>query len=292
MTSSTRARVSMLLATVLWPMLEFSGVSLMPRHHALQVVFLRYAAHLVLLLAVLLPRRGLRDFRTSRPLLQVLRGLMMFGMPASYVLAANYSGSRWIWSVFWTMPLAALVVAAVVLRERPRWFEWGAAILGVAGAVLITGGNVGRPIGTLFALAMGGSVAGYLVLSRVLRDEPLATSLIYTAVGAILPTTLVVWKVWTPIVASEIAPILVVGVLSIAILGALDRAIESDAVAVSAPLLAMVPVFELGVLTALGRGNPGRADALGVATVALGVTLLLVGSRAGRNATFATDVRA
>lgn len=281
----TRGQAFMLLAVLLWPMLEFSGVSLMPRHHALQVVFLRYAAHLLVLAAVLLPRRGVRDLRTQRPVLQLLRGVMMFGMPASYVLASNYSGNRWIWSMFWLVPLGALVAAAVLLRERPRWFEWAAAFLGALGAVLISGGRPSHFLGTLIAMAMGGSIAGYLALSRMLRDESLATSLIYTALGAILPTSLLVWKVWTPIVAADVLPTLVVGVLSVAILGAMDRAVEIDAVATTTPLLALVPVLELGVLSALGRGAPGRADAVGVATVLLGVTLLLVGRRAGRDAT-------
>ena len=73
---------------------------------------------------------------------------------------------------------------------------------------------------------MGGSAAAYMVLSRLLRDESLPASLFYTAIGAGVPTGLIVWRVWTPVIASEVLAILIIGALSLLILGAFDLSLN------------------------------------------------------------------
>lgn len=45
----------------------------------LQVAFVRYAVHLVVTLAVVLPRRGLGALRSVNPRLQILRSLALLG---------------------------------------------------------------------------------------------------------------------------------------------------------------------------------------------------------------------
>lgn len=261
----------MLLATVLWPVLEFTGVSLMVRHHAVQVVFLRYAGHLLLLVPIVLARRGVGAFATRRPVLQLVRGLAMAGMPACYVLAADFASSGWIWSIFWSMPLLALIGAALLLGERVPRLAWVTAFVGVAGAALIRGAAGGSIVGSIIALAMGGTFATYVVLSRLLRDEPLTASLFYTAVGAFVPTALVVGKVWTPMLPQEYLPAIVVGALSIIILGVLDLALERGTVAALAPLLTLIPVWEVIVGAPVHGRVPDGWGVLGMTVIAAGV---------------------
>lgn len=268
--NNRRALLLMLAGTMMWPVLELSGVSLMPRHHALQVVFFRYAAHLLLLLAVLLPRHGVAALRTCRPVLQLLRGACMFGMPLCYVLAADFATSAWIWSVFWTMPALALIGAVVVLRERPHPFAWVAVALGFVGATAIRGGAGGSVTGTVLALGMAATFAAYMVLSRVLRDEPLSASLFYTAVGAIVPTALVVWRVWTPLAVSDYLPVLAVGAFSIVILSLLDLALEAAPVALTVPLLSLVPIWETVAIMPLRRVLPSTSQMAGIVVILIG----------------------
>lgn len=278
-TAERRGLFLMLGATLVWPVIEMAGVSVMPRHHALQVVFLRYAAHLTLLLAVLLPLRGIRALHTRRPVLQLLRGACMFGMPICYVLAADFTSGAWVWSVFWTMPALAVVGAAFVLRERPRAAVWVAVAVGPLGAALIRGPDVGGLVGTIIAIGMAGTVAGYMVLSRMLRDEPLSASLFYTALGAIIPTALIVWRVWTPLVPADYAPVIVVGALSIIILGMFDLSLEAVPVAAGVPLLTLVPVWEAVVMVPFRNGLPGMRQIAGMVVIGLGLSLLLLGRR-------------
>ena len=281
-TNERRALLLMFGATLMWPALEFTGISLMPRHHAMQVVFLRYAAHLMLILALLLPRGGVRALHTRRPVLQLLRGGAMFGMPACYVLAAEFASGRWIWSVFWTMPALALIGAVLVLGERPRAFAWAAVGLGAVGAAAIRGADGGGLIGTVIALGMASSFAAYVVLSRILRDEALGASLFYTALGAIVPAALVVWFVWTPLVAADYLPVVAVGALSIIILGTLDLSMEAAPAAVTIPLLSLVPIWETGATVLLRQSLPGTLQLAGVAVIAAGASLLLLERRSTR----------
>src|SRR5690606_39831456 len=66
-----RALGLIFLASLLWPILENTGVSLMARHHPLDVVFLRYSAHLLLLLPLVLLRSGPSALATRRPVAQL-----------------------------------------------------------------------------------------------------------------------------------------------------------------------------------------------------------------------------
>jgi drug/metabolite transporter (DMT)-like permease len=278
-----RALMLMFVASLLWPILEHTGVSLMPRHHPIQVVFLRYAAHLLLLMAVVVPMTGVSALRTRRPAVQILRGLFMFGMPMCYVLGREYGDGRWVWSMFWTMPLASIIAGVVLLRERLYAGAVIAALAGAAGGIAIMGGEFG-PFGTLFGVAMGGTVAGYMVLSRVLRDESLPASLFYTAVGAGLPTALLVWRVWTPVLASEILTIAMVGALSLLILSAFDLSLEAGPVSLAVPMLALVPAWEALLAVSATHALPGPRQLAGIAVIVVGFGMLLVMRIAGARA--------
>jgi len=263
-----RALLLMFVASVLWPMLEHSGALLM-RHHAFQIVFLRYAAHLVLLLAIVLPVAGPSKLRTKRAGLQLLRGLCMFCMPLWFVLGRDAGDVRWVWSIFWTMPLLSVIAASLLLRERLYRGAAIAALAGAAGAIAIIGGEAGSRA-TVFGIAMGGSAAGYMVLSRLLRDESLPASLFYTAIGAGVPTGLIVWRVWTPVIASEVLAILMIGALSLLILGAIDLSLESGPVSLTVPILALIPAWELAITFSANHTQPGLRQLVGTVAIAVG----------------------
>jgi drug/metabolite transporter (DMT)-like permease len=261
----------MMLGTAfLWPIIEMTGASLMHGYHPMQVVFLRYAAHLAILLAVLLPWKGVRSLRTDRPVLQLLRGVFMFGMPTFYVLAQDFASPRWVWSMFWAMPALALVAAAIVLKERPRVAAWLAVALGVLGATAIRGGEGGSLIGTVLALAMGATVAGYIVLSRVLRDEPLTASLFYTALGAFIPTCLMVWRVWTPFTTAVIVPAAAIGVISVGLLSFMDLAFEAAPASMVVPVMTLIPAWEAIIAIPLRGALPYTGQLVGIALIAVG----------------------
>ena len=282
MTTRTRGRTRVYLlvlaATLLWPLQEAFGGLLMQNHHAAQVVALRYIAHLILLAAFVLPRSGPGAFSTSRPGLQLLRGLCMFGMPAGFILAVGGAAIGWVWAVFWLMPAMALA-GGMLLSERPALHAWVAVLAAPFAAAAIWEAVPGGVAGTAAALLMGGSFAGYVVLSRVLRTEKLSASLFYTAIGALVPMCLFVWKVWTPVLATDIVPALITGLISVMVLGAFDLAAESAPVAEFAPLIPLVLVWEL-LLGSLQHGRPMfTADVAGMLLVLAGTLVFVARQR-------------
>lgn len=279
--------ILLLIVTVLWPLQELSGGVLARNgHHLTQVVAFRYVAHLLLLVAIVVPRGGIRTFRTQRPGLQLLRGLCMFGMPAGYIAAAQFTSNAWIWTVFWLAPLLIVAGARLLLRERAPAAAWAGVVLGAIGAAAAMQASTGGLEGTTFALLMGGSFAGYVVLSRALRGESLAASLLYTAIGAVAPMALLSWRSWTPVQAADLVPALITGALSLLILGILDLVAEANPAWRIAVVLPIVVVWELLVAAYLRGAQLGTAALLGSCLIAvsalLAVRLLLMGHRGGK----------
>src|SRR5690606_23942588 len=280
--SGTQGRVYLLVlaATLCWPLQEAFGGVLMRGHHAAQVVALRYIAHLLLLAFIILPRGGLRAFSTSRIGLQMLRGLCMFGMPTGFILAKGHAGIGWIWTVFWLMPLMALG-GARVLSERPSSAAWASAVAAPLAAAAIWEAVPMSLAGTAAAVLMGASFAGYVVLSRLLREEKLFPSLFYTAVGALLPMSYFAWQVWTPITSSDVVPILITGLLSLLILGAFDLAAEAAPISTIAPIIPLVLVWE-PLLAAVRHARPiFTADIAGMALIAGAILAFVLRDREG-----------
>jgi drug/metabolite transporter (DMT)-like permease len=126
---------------------------------------------------------------------------------------------------------------------------------------------------------MSMSFAGYLVLSRVLRDEPLSTSLFYTGAGALVPISLVVWRVWTPVTLSDVVVAILTGVLSLLILACFDLAVEAGPLSLVAPMLTLVPAWELGMGIAMHGRSVHAIEAIGVVLV---VGAAMLGAQAWR----------
>lgn len=261
-----------LAAAALWPVIELSGGLLARRHSLLQVVILRYATHLAIAGAIFLPRHGLPAFRTRRPGLQLLRGLCMRGMPMGFVLGVGSHSADGIWAGFWTYPFLVLAGAAVLLGERPAPTRWIAATVGLAGALLWLRPGTDAATAAPYGLLMATTFATYIVVSRELRDEPLSASLAYTALGALLPLTIVIPRIWTPLVAADIPAMLGLGIASLLFLGCIDRATElADAGALAIWLFAAAPA------EAVLRG--GFHGIVTVVTAVLGMALIAIAIR-------------
>lgn len=267
-------------AALAWPLIEVVfGAGLARHHHPIQVVWLRYTAHLVLLLAYCTLRGASPLFATRRAGLQLLRGALMFAMPVCFLLALATGPARWVWAVFWSAPLLAMLGARLLLGERAGGWSWVAAVAGWAGAGAIIRPSMGGAPSGVLALAMAGTFAGYLLLTRALKDEPLAVSLFYTAAGAALPMTLLVHRFWTPVAASDVGLVFGLGAASILFLACLDRALEGAPLSPLSPLLYAVLVFQEAVGLPVHPTLPGPAELAGAALILSAAGLLLLGRR-------------
>lgn len=271
----TRSLLHAGAAVLLWSAIETIAGRLGDRHEAVQIVWLRYSIHLALLAVIFLPVFGRRAFATQRPALQLLRGLLMFFMPMLYLLARGTAPAPWIWTVFWCAPLLVLGAAPLV-GDRPPTARWLTAVLAWIGALAILHpDDVGSITGTVLALGMAAAFAGYLLLSRVLRDESILASLYFTGAGALLPTTLIVPWYWRPVVLADAVPAFGLGVASLLFLFAIDRALEDAPVGLIASLLFGVVALETARHAIPAGFLPAVPDAAGMLLIASGVLLLV-----------------
>lgn len=269
-----RARQSMLaivlaaIATFCWPLQEYTGGILVRNHSMVQVVALRYIAHLLLLCLWIPVLKGKAAFSSDRKLLQLLRGMCMFGMPAGYIMSREYISNSWAWSVFWMVIAGAIALAAIGLREPGIRAGWVPMLLLAASAWLFLAPTPQSPLGSMFAAVMGLSFAGYLILSRILKHESLPASLLYTALGALAPMAVPAMLVWTPVQPNDLIPALLTGALSILILGAFDVALSFGSLWTVGGMLSLVMITELLVQN-LAYGTPIFARDVAGAAIAL-----------------------
>jgi len=279
--SGRRALSLMALFALSWTLLEgVVGAQFQNQYHLLQIVWFRYAVHLVAVWLIWGRRDPARLWRTRRPAFHALRSLCMLVMPLGFAMAV-YGGmpGHTVWALFWTAPLLILVLARGWLGERVPVVAWLAAALGGVAAVLLLG--LARPIDTGllgWPLAMAASFAMYVAMTRQLRDEPVHTNLFHTAAGVFLVLTLIMPSVWVTPSLHDLAVLTGIGLFGLFGLWALDRACEA------APLSAATPVLFLHLagmfaIESLARGAvPSARQALALALIAL---VLLVAWYAG-----------
>lgn len=159
----------------------------------------RYAGHMILVLAIYLPSRGLGLLRTGSPLRQTLRGALMLTVTLLFFAGVAMMPLAQATSVFFMTPILVTVLAVVFLRERPGWQTWAAVACGFAGVLVVVRPGTDLPV-TGLLLVFGAAVANaaYQTLTRAQSQaDPPEVQVLYSGlVGAALMTAAVpLW--WT-----------------------------------------------------------------------------------------------
>ncbi len=256
MSAQRRSMWLMLAFVTLWTLVELVAASLLAKYTAYQIVWTRYAVHLLLMLALWGWREPATLVRTRRPGLQLTRSFLMLVMPVSWVLGTQAGvpiGTTM--AVFWLSPLMILGVAMLALGERASPLTWAVSVLATIGGVLFFAPEpLPAPWLLVAPLAMGLSFALYVVMTRSLRSEPLRANLFYTAFGVFALLTPLQPFVWIAPTPGDLARLFAVGMLGYLTLWALDRMAAAAPVSVAAPLcflqltLTVVLAFVLGHL--------------------------------------------
>jgi drug/metabolite transporter (DMT)-like permease len=251
-----KTRTSILLfclVGLVWALMELITQVEAVSYSLYEVIWMRYAAHLVFMLVVFAPRLGLRLVATHRLGLQILRGLMMLVMPVSFILAAPYMSTGNILAIFWLAPFIIIGLSVVWLKERVPWYSWVLALAGYTFILVLVHPNRALALpGILLAMAMGLSLSLYIVLTRVLRDEATVTNLFYTAASVLVPMSVRLPSVWRPLTLPAGLGMAAIGLLGFALLWMLDKAAEMENPGLAAPFL-FSEMFFIIVIKLLGR---------------------------------------
>jgi drug/metabolite transporter (DMT)-like permease len=203
-------------AYLLFSLLDGSAKWLVTGMPVIMVVWMRFAIHVVVAGAVLLPIKGLSLVKTNHLRWHALRALMFIAMTGINFWALQYLQLTVTSSIFFTVPLIIAMLAAPLLGEKLDRGRWIAILVGFAGVLVIV-----RPFSTDFHPAMIGSLVNavlyalFMLMTRRLAayDSP-ETIQYLPAVGATIglaPFAIAAWE--APDTALEWAVACLMGVL-------------------------------------------------------------------------------
>jgi drug/metabolite transporter (DMT)-like permease len=197
----------MCLTVAVFACLDTTAKYLGTQMDPLQVAWARYTSAFVLTMLVSNPVTKPGLMKTKRPVLQVVRALLLV---ASTVL--NFFALRWLQldealSIIFTFPFIVAIASGPILGEWLGWRRWTAICVGFGGVLLITRPGFGEfNPGAVLSVASVTCYGFYAVLTRMVsRVDANQTSLFYNNfIGALvmLPVIPFVWQMpssWTAI---------------------------------------------------------------------------------------------
>jgi drug/metabolite transporter (DMT)-like permease len=214
-------------------MLCFAGMDaiskwLVADYSVAQMIWIRYIL-LCLFAWFVVRRQGLRvAFRTTRPVLQIVRSLIAVVEGAMFVLAFRYLPLADTHAVGATSPLIVIALGLLFLGERAGPARWLAVAAGFVGVLLIVRPGFRSLEWPLLLPLVGAAMwAGYQILTRLasLSDSP-GTSLLWSAVVALIATSFVGPLYWQWPTATAWALMIVISLMGAVAHYALIKALD------------------------------------------------------------------
>jgi drug/metabolite transporter (DMT)-like permease len=169
----------------------------------MQIVWARFAFHLVFVAAAIGATSGLRLFRARALRLQTLRSLCLVGCSILFTAGLALIPLADATAVGFASPLFTVALAALWLGERVSARRWAGVAVGMLGVVVVTRPPflTGEPVSPalLLPLASAGLLGVYHILTRRLAtlDDP-RTTILHTSLAAFAVTSLAQPFVWEP----------------------------------------------------------------------------------------------
>lgn len=273
------AAAAMAVFALLWVVIEWIGPKAgVP---ALEVVWLRYGTHLVLLTLLLGPRYGAGLVRTHHLGLHILRSLTMLGMPISFLAGLKFMEMRDLESDFWLGVAACTVAAALVGHARGIKRVAFASVVALGGAFLILapGSHFLGPA-AMFPLAMAAFFMAYQFLTHAMVEESELSKLFHTALWVFLILSPYVLTRWRTPTGSGFLAAVGIGVLGCGALYALDIAVGTVSPLSIAAVSFLQPLFAAaGTYSLLHGAHPSARLLFGAAGILVGVLVYLIPQR-------------
>lgn len=183
-------------------------------HPAIQIVFIRAAVGLVLLLPVLWRERGAFAGLENHGL-HLLRVLLsVVTLSASFFAISRLSFALFS-AINFTRPILLMLLAALLLRERIGGWRWVAGGIGLAGAVVATApGSVDWNWGlvSLCLSVFTGTLA--IILTRRLKGTPAIVMMVFYTGGLCLASAPFAVAVWEPVAGADAPLLIAIGVFA------------------------------------------------------------------------------
>jgi len=205
------------LAMLVIPFMNATAKWLGGEFPIVEVVWARYAGHLIFMLILFAPTRGMGLFRSVDPRLQLLRSGLLLTSTLCYFTALRYLALPTAAAIAFTSPIIVVMLAIPMLGERVTLNRWLAVLVGFAGTlVIIRPGIDGTHWSGLLILVSAACFALYQILTRRIagRDSP-ETTITYTAVvGTAVLSLVIPWQFQMPETSVQWFLICIVGVIA------------------------------------------------------------------------------
>jgi drug/metabolite transporter (DMT)-like permease len=164
----------------------------------LMALWFRYVVQAAVTAAVLGPRRGMRLLHTSRPVLQLVRGLLLLSSSSIAFFSLRVMQVGEFTAIAMLTPLLLTVIAAASLGERVSLLRWLCVLIGFAGSLIVI--RPGRELfqwAMLLPLLLVATNTGFQALtSRMAETEDPGTMHFYTGVVGLVVTSCGLPLVW------------------------------------------------------------------------------------------------
>jgi drug/metabolite transporter (DMT)-like permease len=181
-----------------------------------QILWVRYIFFVVFALIVAHRGAGIRAaLRSPRPVLQVVRSLVLIGEMGLFILTLRYLPMADVHAIAAVTPLIVTALSVPVLGERVGIRRWLAVLVGFAGVIIIVRPGF-QEIGWANIMVLVASVcyAFYQVMTRMVsRTDTAETTLLYSAIIGCIAATFVGPLYWEWPTATAWAWLMAAGLL-------------------------------------------------------------------------------
>jgi len=200
----------------------------LPRGYSIfEVLWGRYSLHVLLTLLLIGPVQGRSLFKTNRPVVQLLRGLLMVVTNVSAVFAVSGMSLNDVRAILWLAPLIVIALDRAVRGTPCPAPMLAACAICLVGMIFILKPTILHNIRSLFwALLTAISFAGYQFLTASLRADPATTSVFYSGFISLVFMSAILPFVWKPITGQTIIVYLGMGTAGWLSLLFLDKALH------------------------------------------------------------------
>ncbi len=190
--------LALLASVALFPVSDIASKMLTATLPGIEVAWMRYLVFVVMTVPLLLRDRSL--IRTARPGLLAGRAVASALSTALFIVAFGMMPVANATAVGFLAPVVVTAMAALFLREKVGPRRWAAALVGLAGVmVIVQPGGSSFSLASLVPLCASIASATAVIGTRLARDErPETTMLFQAVVGFLVVTAMAAFDVHVP----------------------------------------------------------------------------------------------
>ena len=189
-----RGILLMCLGVCMFPFLNTSAKLLTAHYPITEIIWARFAGHLLCVLIAFMPRRGWAIFAAKRPFVQIARSFLLLASTSLFVSAIGHVPLATASAIGFTSPFIVTALSVPLLREPVGPRRWAAVGIGFIGALIVIRPHASPD--SWAALLVLGSACCYGLYQVMTRKggphDSAATAIVYAAlVGTVVMSFIV-----------------------------------------------------------------------------------------------------